>query len=289
MRDISAKDDVVKSGEKLSREIARNHYENFTVSSFFISSRLRQDHFNIYAFCRLADDFSDETVDKSQASASLDHWETLLEIAACETVTDPLFAALGDTIRRRRLSIQPFRDLLAAFRHDLNIKRYQTWDELREYTRLSADPVGRIILELHDQKDPDYFALSDKICTALQLANHWQDVREDYLRGRIYLPLEDLRRFEVSEDTIAERRFSPHFRELMLFEIQRARRYFEEGKQLLSLVPFPLKCQLALYWYGGVSALNAILRVQTDVLNHSAKLNTFDKAKILAKSVRHVF
>ena len=172
--------------------------------------------------------------------------------------------------------------LLQAFRIDLVKVRWQSWDELRQYTRLSADPVGRIVLELFGYRHPDYFALSDKICTALQLANHWQDVAEDWQRGRLYIPQEDLQRFGVSEDEIARHQASDGFRELMAFEVDRARRLFYEGRALLRMVRGSLALQLQLYWNGGVAALEAVRKVGYDVLNRSARLGPGAKLKVAA-------
>lgn len=280
----SASDRVCR-GEMISRELAESHYENFAVAARFLPRHIKQDLFNIYAFCRLADDFADELIDINQSQAALDRWEKLLDAAANGNTDDPLFCALGETIRRRRLSVEPFHNLLSAFRLDLVKKRYRTWSELRDYTRLSADPVGHIVLEIYDQRNPDFFALSDKICTALQLANHLQDVAEDWKRGRIYLPQEDLEKFNVTESMIAEDCDTEEFRHLMAFEVDRARELFKEGYPLLNEVDRKLAPQLALYWWGGMKALEIIEKIDYNVLNRSAKLQRIDKIKVAARSL----
>jgi len=274
-------DKVILRDEALSRSLARSHYENFTVASWILPPRLRQDFFNVYAFCRLADDLADESDDPARSELLLNRWEELLNQAGEGGSKEPPFAALGETIRRRNLSLEPFRNLLTAFRMDLQKRRWKNWEELKEYTRHSADPVGRIVLELFGLKNPDYFAHSDKICTALQLANHWQDVAEDWERGRIYLPEEDLIRFRVTEEQIASRRMSIEFEELMMFEVKRARDLFREGYQLLKEVRGVLRIQLALYWGGGMAVLDRIERIGWDVLNSSAKLTAGDRWRVV--------
>ena len=276
---------ITLHGELRSKELARGHYENFSIAAFFLPKRLRQDLFNIYAFCRIADDIADECTDENQAAVSLEQMENDLESILIEDTDNPLFSALAGTIKRHSLSLEPFRKLLRAFRMDLDKKRWETWDDLRHYTRHSADPVGQVVLELFGYRNPDYFALSDKICTALQLANHWQDVRRDWDRGRIYIPFEDMKRFGVKEKEIADRSVTDSFRELMTFEVERARRLFFEGFPLLNMVAPKLRLQLALYWCGGMEALNAIERVNYDVLNCSTKLTFGSKMKVVCKAL----
>jgi len=227
---------------------------------------LKQDLFNIYAFLRLADDSADECEDELEADRVLQNWLESLETAREGEDEHPVAAALRATIARH---VQ---------------KRWETWDDLKYYTAHSADPVGRIVLELFGYRDTDFFALSGKICTALQLANHWQDVREDWERGRVYIPQEDLHRFGISETEIANRSTTDSFRELMTFEVERARSLFLEGFSLLRKVDAGLRLQLALYWHGGMRALDAIERIDYDVLNRSARLKPADKMMVGIKS-----
>ncbi len=218
---------------------------------------------------------------EGDALGMLDQWESYLESAATGDEDVPsLFKALSGTIRNNQLSLEPFMDLLKAFRLDLTKKRWQDWDDLRDYTRLSADPVGRIVLELFGHCDDKLFTLSDNICTALQLANHWQDVWEDWGRGRCYIPQSDLERFRVSENEIGNRDATQNFRRLMTFEVKRARDLFDAGKKLIQLVGKPLNSQLLLYWHGGMAALDSIESINYDVLNHTARVGNWARIKI---------
>lgn len=286
-KNLATEKEFIKEGEYLNRKLALSHYENFFIAAWFLPRRLKQDLYNIYAFCRLADDFADEGASKSEAERELKNWESLLEHAVCGAVNNPVFSALGDTIQRRKLSIDNFKNLLIAFHTDLTINRYPTWNDLREYTRFSADPVGRIVLELYGYHNADYFALSDNICTALQLANHWQDVSEDFLRGRIYIPVEDLIRFDLTEDFFSiaspDKYLITKFKQLIKFEVTRAKSLFEEGYELIKKVNNPLKIQLKLYWYGGMKALEKIDNVDFDVIGCSTKLTKFDKLCVFSK------
>lgn len=281
--------DVIRQGEALSRALIQNHYENFSVAARVLPRQKRQDLYNIYAFCRLADDFADNILSVDEANNNLIYWEKLLEAAASGDVKDPLFKALGNTIRRQKLSIEPFRRLLSAFKLDLVKNRYTTRSELSEYTHLSANPVGTIVLELYGYRNPDYFALSDRICTALQLANHWQDIAEDFDRGRIYLPLEDMKRHGVNEQHIANKDANANFRALIRDEVDYARGLFTEGKDLILMVHGWLRLQLGLYFEGGMSALSAIERNDYDVLNHSSKLRRIDKMAVFFRSSLYLF
>jgi len=282
-------EELIRQGEYISRKLATQHYENFAIAARLLPGRRNQDLFNIYAYCRIADDFADEESDTADAKSALDRWEYLLETSIGDAVSDPLFTALADTIQRRRLSLKPFKDLLDAFRQDLVVKRYRSFTELNDYTKLSADPVGRMVLELYNHRNTEYFALSDKICTALQLANHWQDVIEDFFRGRIYIPVEDMERFEVTEDMILNKQANSSFRKLMRFEVDRARKLFFEGRKLINLVDRPLRVQLEMYWGGGMAALDAIEKVDYDVLNNNTPVSNISKAKIALRGFSRLF
>jgi len=271
-------------GELVSQGLAHRHYENFNIAAFFLPKRLKQDIYNIYAFLRLADDIADECEDDLEADRVLEEWMNSLETKQVKDSSNPVINSLLNTLECREIPPEPFQKLITAFRMDLTKKRWETWDNLRDYTMHSADPVGHIILHLFGYRNPDFFALSDKICTALQLTNHWQDVREDWERGRIYIPQEDLQHFDVSETEIGQRSATDRFKELMTFEVKRARSLFLEGFPLLGKVSAGLRIQLALYWYGGMRALDAIERIDYDVLNKSAKLGFADKMVVTLKS-----
>lgn len=271
---------AARLGHRQSRSLGRSRYENFSVGSAFLPRAIRQDLFNIYAFCRLADDIADEAAGGVSRSERLDHWQEQLEEAAVGNAEAPLFAALGGTIRRHGLSTEPFLDLLTAFRQDLTVTRYPTWDDLLVYCRLSANPVGRLVLAVCGLKSDDLFAHSDKICTALQLANHWQDVASDYERGRIYVPGEVMSQFEVAEEVIPGGRPTPSFRLMMRHLVERAERLFKEGKPLLTLVGKPLSPQIYLYWGGGMAALQAIRAADGDVLTTQRKVGIADRLRL---------
>jgi len=281
--------DLLSQGEAFNRKLAQSHYENFAVAARILPRQISQDLYNIYAFCRLADDFADNALSKTEACEKLSRWGDLLEATVSDELKDPLFRALADTIHRHNLSLDPFRRLLQAFQLDLVKHRYSTRSELSEYTHLSADPVGTIVLELYGYHDPAYFALSDRICTALQLANHWQDVAEDFDRGRIYIPEEDMLRHNVSERNIADRDANSRFKLLMQDEVNYTRRLFCEGRELLKLVRGWLRLQLGLYFEGGMAALSAIERNDYDVLNRSSKLRSMDKMGVIFKSCLYLF
>jgi squalene synthase HpnC len=253
--------------------LARSHYENFSVATWFLPKGLHQHFFNIYSYCRISDDLGDEVGDPQLSLALLERWEE--ELRACYNglngsaagATHPVFVALRETIREFRIPQYEFANLLVAFRQDQKTTRYPTFDDLLGYCRNSANPVGHLVLYLDGYSDPDRQQLSDYTCTALQLANFWQDVTLDWKKGRVYLPLEDLQRFEVTEQHIAESRFTPEFRELMKFEVARAREWFHRGLPLASKVRRELAIDIELFTRGGQEILNAIEGQGYDVLS----------------------
>jgi len=274
----------VKQGLHENRQLAKSHYENFSIGSFFLPKSIRSDLSNIYAFCRLADDIADEASEGFARSTRLDEWGVRLNRTAVGEADTPLFAALGETIRRRSLPLEPFHDLLAAFKQDLIVTRYESWSQLFAYCRLSADPVGRLVLAVCGLNDAKYFAYSDKICTGLQLANHWQDVAEDHRRGRIYIPAEVMKEFGVTEETIKRNIPTSEFRRMMLFLCEEARRLFDEGEELIHLVGKPLSPQLFLYHGGGLAALKAISSANGDVLSERRRVGNPDRLRLLIGS-----
>ncbi len=209
------------------RRLATSHYENFSVATWFLPKHLHQHFFNIYAYCRISDDLGDEVGDSGVALALLDRWQQELDntYRSFEGATGrgaarhPVFIALAETIQSCSIPRYEFSNLLAAFRQDQTVSRYETFDELLGYCRNSANPVGHLVLYLCGYRDEERQRLSDYTCTALQLANFWQDVSVDWKKGRVYLPLEDLRRFGVSEALLAESCFNGQFRELMRVEV----------------------------------------------------------------------
>ena len=196
--------------------LARSHYENFSVATWFLPKQLRQHFFNIYAYCRISDDLGDEVGDPVQSLVLLDEWQAELDRCYAGTPRHPVFVALRETVRALDIPKQPFADLLIAFRQDQTTTRYPTFDDLLGYCRYSANPVGHLVLYVCGYRDAERQQLSDCTCTALQLANFWQDVTVDYGKGRIYLPLENLRRFDVDESDRSLEDFADQLDEAVL-------------------------------------------------------------------------
>src|SRR6204780_5707325 len=233
--------------QKYCRRLARIHYENFSVATWFLPKHLRQDFLNVYAYCRISDDLADEVGDAQAALALLDEWQTELNACYEGNPRHPVFVALAETVRKFEIPKHEFSDLLIAFRQDQTITRFETFDDVLAYCRYSANPVGHLVLYLCGYHDPERQQLSDYTCTALQLANFWQDVSVDYAKGRIYLPRESMRKFGVSEAEIEERRATPGFIALMKFEVDRAREWFERGLPLTQMVNRELALDVELF------------------------------------------
>ncbi len=261
--------------------LASSHYENFLVGTLLLPRRLRA-HFNsVYAYCRVADDLADESPSPARALQLLDWWESELDRAVAGDPRHPVFVALADTMASFGIPDAPFRDLLSAFRQDQIINRYETYDELLDYCRRSANPVGRIVLHLFGFTDDHRRSLSDATCTALQLANFLQDVVPDFERGRIYLPECDMRRFGVTPEQIAAREFTPSFGLLMEFECSRAREMFEYGRALADVVPRRLRMDVEMFTMGGLEILRRIARQGYDVLSRRPSIPRSRQAAIL--------
>lgn len=247
------------------RRLAESHYENFTVASWLLPAELRPHFCHVYAYCRWSDDLADETAGGQESLALLDWWQSQLEDCYRGVTSHPVFVALEQTIQEFGIPIDPFRDLLIAFRQDQVQKRYDTFEELLGYCRNSANPVGRLVLYLGRCHDDQRGRLSDSICTGLQLANFWQDVARDFDRGRIYLPLESCRRFGYDESMFQRREFSPQFRELLKSEVDRAEEYLRNGESLVARMPPNLRIDIQLFVDGGLSILKAIRRIHYNV------------------------
>ena len=268
--------------------VARTHYENFPVGSWLLPRRLRRDLAAVYAFARGADDLADEGPDGGRLER-LAAWEEKLLACAADprAVDDPVFVALGHTIAAHALPVEPFRDLLAAFRRDAagETRALATFADVLDYCRCSANPVGRIVLGLFGHRDAERQARSDDICTALQLTNFWQDVRGDLARGRIYLPQEDLDRFCGSREALAEGRANGAFRELLAFEVARTRALFARGLPLADLVSGRLRREVRLFAHGGLAILDRIEAVDCDVLAIRPTLGRGDLARLVLREV----
>ena len=270
--------------QEYCQRLARTHYENFSVATWFLPERLRQHFFNVYAYCRISDDLGDEVGDPTASLQLLDQWEGELNACYAGAPRHPVFVALRETVRACDIPRQPFADLLTAFRQDQAITRYETFDDLLGYCRNSANPVGRLVLYVCGYRDADRQQLSDYTCTALQLANFWQDVSVDYKKGRIYLPLESLRRFGVSESDIAGGKNTPAFCELMRFEVARAREWFEKGLPLAARVDKELAIDIELFSRGGQEILNAIERQGYAVLGRRPAISRPRKLALVARA-----
>jgi squalene synthase HpnC len=244
--------------QEFCRRLARTHYENFSVASWFLPKSLRQHFFNVYAYCRISDDLGDEVGNAAQSLELLDQWESELNACYDGHPRHPVFVALAETVRKFEIPKHEFLDLLTAFRQDQKASRYDTFNDLLGYCRYSANPVGHLVLYVCGYRDAERQQLSDYTCTALQLANFWQDVSVDYAKGRIYLPLEDLRRFGVSEGEIQNGRNTPQFCAMMRFEVARAREWFAQGLPLAKKVARDLALDIELFSRGGLEILNAI-------------------------------
>jgi squalene synthase HpnC len=267
--------------------LARSHYENFSVATWFLPKRLRQHFYNVYAYCRISDDLGDETGDREASLQLLDEWESELNACYEGEPKHPVFVALAGTVREFDIPKQIFADLLTAFRQDQKITRYETFGDLLGYCRYSANPVGHLVLYLCGYRDSERQQLSDYTCTALQLANFWQDVSADFEKGRIYLPLEDLREYHVSEADLAARNNTAAFREMMRFELQRVREWFDLGLPLASKVGRDLAIDIELFSRGGQEILNAIERQGYAVLGARPVISKRRKLALVARAALH--
>ncbi len=254
----------LQEAQQYCSRLAHSHYENFSVVTWFLPKHLHQHFYNVYAYCRISDDLGDEVGNPQQSLTLMDEWQAelnatylslvkpqLLEVRDAEKLQaqsagenqigprHPVFVALRETIRECGIPRQPFADLLTAFRQDQTTTRYSTFDDVLGYCKYSANPVGHLVLYVCGYRDAERQRLSDFTCTALQMANFWQDVAVDYDKGRIYLPLEDLAKYGVTEDDIAHRRATPAFVEMMKFEVARAREWFQMGLPLAQMVETP--------------------------------------------------
>ncbi|MBT4125835.1 MAG: squalene synthase HpnC [Chloroflexi bacterium] len=269
-------------------DLAKTHYENFSVGSRLLPNHLRKHFYSIYAFSRGVDDLGDEA--EGDRHALLDLWEKQLE--ACypdssdgSAPTHPYFVALAETIREFDIPAEPFKRLIEANRRDQTITRHETYADVIEYCTYSANPVGHLVLFLSGVRERKLHDLADKTCTGLQLANFWQDVGVDIEIGRIYIPQEDLARFDVTEEQITQGKHDENFEKLMRFEVDRARELFVEGYALADHLENSLKSDFALFLRGGLEILREIERQNFTVLNKRPRISKLGKAKIFASTM----
>ncbi|MFO0919817.1 MAG: squalene synthase HpnC [Planctomycetaceae bacterium] len=271
----------VAEADAYCRQLATSHYENFPVVSWLLPKELHQHFFNVYAFCRWADDLGDEAGDTRRALELLQWWREETERCYAGECVHPVFVALQPTIDEFQIPRQPFLDLISAFEQDQRVTEYETFDQLRDYCRRSADPVGRLVLLLCRQSTPEHIAWSDSICTGLQLANFWQDVSRDLDIGRIYLPREDRERFAYPREDLHRRVTNDAFLDLMKFEVDRAGDYLRAGLPLVERLPGALQIDIDLFLHGGLRILDRIERIGYRVWDVRPKVTKGDAFRLL--------
>ena len=264
-----------------TRWLATHHYENFQVVSFLLPKRLHQDFYNVYSFCRWADDLGDEIGDTSESLRLLAWWRAELHRMYEGSASHPVFIALKDTAAKHQLTREPFDDLITAFERDQTTTRYRNFEEVFEYCKYSANPVGRLVLGLCGYRDAERYALSDATCTALQLANFWQDVTVDWQKDRVYLPLDLLEKHGYAVDGIGERRFNSGFRAAMKEAVEVARALFLKGLPLADRVDRRLAIDLELFSRGGMKVLEKIERQDYNVLSARPAVSKVERVVLL--------
>ncbi len=273
-----------------TRWLAGVHYENFHVVSFLLPKRLHQDFFNVYAFCRWADDLGDEIGDRTESLRLLSWWRAELERMYVGEAAHPVFVALKQTVTRRGLPVEPFEHLIRAFEQDQRVTRYRTWEEVFDYCRYSANPVGRLVLHLCGYSDAERQRLSDATCTALQLANFWQDVAVDLAKDRVYIPLEVMQRHGYTLDDLFALKATPAFRAAMREIVAKARELFVEGLPLAAMLDRRLAVDIELFSRGGMRILDKIERQDYDVLARRPAISKVERAGLLLEVlVRQAF
>jgi squalene synthase HpnC len=276
---------TIEEARAWCKNLAESHYENFNVASWFLPRELRPHFHALYAYCRVSDDLGDEVGDRAASAALLSFWGRELDACYEGRTRHPVFVALAETIKECFIPKEPFADLLLAFRQDQTVTRYETMADVLAYCRYSANPVGRLVLYACCERSDENFRLSDATCSALQLANFWQDVSVDYAKGRIYLPRKDRETFRVSEEEIAAGIVTPAFRGLMACEVDYARSLFEQGLPLIGKVSRDLAIDLDLFSRGGLEILRAIERRDYDVLSARPSISKSRKLALLLRAV----
>lgn len=271
------------------KHLAETHYENFHVATWFLPERLRPHFHAIYAYCRVSDDLGDEVGNTEQSLALLDFWGRELDACYEGRSRHPVFVALEETIRACSIPKEPFADLLTAFKQDQLVTRYATMQDVLGYCRYSANPVGRLVLYTCGYSDEERFRLSDATCSALQLANFWQDVRVDWTKDRVYLPQDDMQRFGVTDATIQQGIATPEFRALLKYEVDFARNLFHQGLPLIGMVDRDLAVDLDLFSRGGLEILNAIEHHNFDVLESRPSISKGTKLQLALRAVTGKF
>ncbi|HEY5380671.1 MAG TPA: squalene synthase HpnC [Acidobacteriaceae bacterium] len=278
----------LEHAEAWCKRLATSHYENFHVATFFLPKRLRPHFYSVYAFCRTSDDLGDEVADTATATRLLAEWRTMLQecFERPEQSRHPVYVALQPTIAACELPRQPFDDLISAFEQDQVYARHESLATLEEYSRYSANPVGRLVLLVSGYRSEELMQLSDEICTGLQMANFYQDVVTDWKdRGRRYLPADAMRRFGVTDEQIAELRFDTNFRAMMEFLVGDARARLTRGERIAKLVERDLAATLSLFAKGGHAILNAIAAQDYDTLRSRPVVTKAVKGRLLVSAL----
>jgi squalene synthase HpnC len=265
--------------------LTTTHYENFSVVTWLTPRRHRPAFQSIYAFCRWSDDLGDEVGDPERSLELLDWWRGELQAMYGGQARHPVMIALRETVQRYAIPIEPFEALISAFAQDQQVVEYHTIEELLDYCARSANPVGHLVLHVAGAFGADNARLADATCTALQLANFWQDVARDLAMGRIYLPREDRDGFNYGESDLRELRFTPGFVELMRFEVERTRRLFAEGRDLVSRLPREFAVAVDLFSRGGLAILDRIEARGFDVLSSRPTLSRWSKLRLIGQAV----
>ncbi len=284
-RDMPPPGCSVAEADRYTRRLATHHYENFNVASWLLPRRLHQHFYNLYAYCRWADDLGDEIADPARALELLEGWDQELRDCYAGKPSHPVFVALRQTIRACDIPIEPFSDLLVAFRQDQAVHRYPTWNGVLGYCRYSANPVGRLVLYLCGYRDAERQKLSDATCTALQLANFWQDVGRDLDKDRIYIPLEALAAHGLTEEDIVARRFDARYVSLMKELIARTRELFEQGMPLAERVDSALRVDIEMFSRGGLAVLDSIEAIGYDTLQRRPSIPKSKQLQLLSRAI----
>jgi len=289
MEKLPASGCTPKEAQEYTRWLATHHYENFNVVSWLLPKELHQHFYNVYAYCRWADDLGDEVPEKERALELLAWWERELDACYEGRPSHPVFVALRETAVAKEVPKQPFADLLKAFRQDQVVKRYGSWQAVLDYCVYSANPVGRLVLYLCGYRDEERQRLSDATCTALQLANFWQDVSRDLEKGRIYIPLDRARAYGIGEKEIVGKEFDERYVALMQELIGRTRELFEKGMPLGKMVDGKLSVDLEMFSRGGLAVLEAIAAMGYDTLNKRPEVSKGKQVQLLGRAlVAHV-
>jgi squalene synthase HpnC len=267
--------------ERYTHWLATHHYENFHVVSFLLPKHLHQDFYNVYSYCRWADDLGDEIGDTAESLRLLNWWRIELDRMYRGEARHPVFVALQGTVKKYGIPKQPFADLVRAFIQDQTVTRYQDWAGVLDYCVYSANPVGRLVLYLCGYSDPERQRLSDATCTGLQLANFWQDVTVDRGKDRVYLPLDLLAKHNYTVEELFARKFDPRFREVMREAVVKARGFFIEGLPLARMVNRRLSVDLELFSRGGLCILDKIEKQGYDVLTHRPSISKLVRVRLL--------